>query len=91
MRDDSKTSRRFALLPLALLAFMAVLGLFLEAALYRTLLWETKIPLLALLAAAFLRWRSGSPGGPSTRLATGKQELGLRRATHLDEVSPEGG
>lgn len=52
-------SRLFGLLPLLLLAAMVVLGLFLEAAIYDTLLWETKIPLTALLGLAFLRrpWR----------------------------------
>lgn len=52
---NSAPSRLFALLPLTLLAAMVVLGLFLEAAIYDILLWETKIPLAALLGLAFLR------------------------------------
>jgi hypothetical protein len=52
---NSAPSRLFALLPLLLLATMVVLGLFLEAAIYDTLLWETKIPLAALLVLALLR------------------------------------
>ncbi|HYO13478.1 MAG TPA: hypothetical protein VE685_09820 [Thermoanaerobaculia bacterium] len=51
----STRSRFFGLLPLTLLAVMVALGLFLEAAIYDTLLWETKIPLAALLAVAFFR------------------------------------
>jgi len=37
-------------LPLALLLGMVLLGLVLEAALYQTLLWASKLPLVALLA-----------------------------------------
>ena len=48
-------SRAFALLPLVLLAVMAGLGLILEAVFYDVFLWQTKLPLAALLAAAFLR------------------------------------
>jgi hypothetical protein len=52
-----RSSRPFRLLPLILLAIMLALGLLIEAGVYRTLLWETKIPLAALLAIAFLRRR----------------------------------
>ena len=41
-------------LPLLLLAFMVVLGLVLEAAVYGTLLWQTKVPIALLLAVAFI-------------------------------------
>lgn len=50
MRADSKTSRAFSLLPLALLAFMAVLGLVLEAA--RARAWSFLI-LLRIFSAGF--------------------------------------
>jgi hypothetical protein len=49
---------RDADLPLALLAGMVLLGLALEAALYRTLLWETKLPLVALLVWGWRRRRA---------------------------------
>ncbi|HWM90822.1 MAG TPA: hypothetical protein VN493_08655 [Thermoanaerobaculia bacterium] len=42
-------------LPLLLLAFMVVLGLVLERVVYGTLLWQTKIPVVLLLALAFRR------------------------------------
>jgi len=49
------TTHTFKLLPLALLAIMAALGLVIEAMRYDTLLWATKLPLAALLAVAFLK------------------------------------
>jgi hypothetical protein len=55
-------SRAFALLPLFLLAAMVALGLVIEAARYRTLLWETKIPVVLLLLLAFLRKRAPGEG-----------------------------
>ncbi|HEX6898378.1 MAG TPA: hypothetical protein VF789_01640 [Thermoanaerobaculia bacterium] len=60
--DRLRASRAFALLPLLLLAGMVALGLFIEAARYRTLLWETKIPLALLLLLAFLRKRAPGEG-----------------------------
>ncbi|MFP5287165.1 MAG: hypothetical protein ACLGI9_15600 [Thermoanaerobaculia bacterium] len=57
-----RTPSFFTLLPLTLLAAMVVLGLFLEATIYDTLLWKTKIPLAVLLLAAFVR-RSRSGAG----------------------------
>lgn len=55
-------SRAFALLPLLLLAGMVALGLVIEAMRYRTLLWETKIPLVVLLLLAFRRGRAPREG-----------------------------
>ena len=62
MNPDLKTSRAVVLLPLALLAAMVGIGLVLEPVLYGALLWQTKLPLIALLALAFLRRPSGGPG-----------------------------
>lgn len=52
-----RDSRLFVLLPLLVLAFMAVLGLVIEAVRYGTLLWATKIPLAVLLAVLFFNIR----------------------------------
>jgi hypothetical protein len=51
------TSRAFRLLPLLLLAIMVAIGLGLEAALYEGPSWLPKLPLIALLAAAFWKGR----------------------------------
>jgi hypothetical protein len=47
------------LLPLLLFALMLVLGLLIEGLRYRHVLWETKLPLAAMLALAF--WRAARP------------------------------
>lgn len=46
--------------PLLLLAGMLVTGLAIEAGVYHTLLWQSKLPLAALLLWALLR-----PAGPN--------------------------
>ena len=60
MKLDLKTSRAVLLFPLALLAAMVGIGLVLEPVLYGAFLWPTKLPLIALLAFAFLRCTSSS-------------------------------
>lgn len=60
MTLNPKTSPAVALLPLLLLAAMVALGLVLEPVLYGVFLWQTKLPLIALLALAFLRCTSSS-------------------------------
>ncbi|HKV13296.1 MAG TPA: hypothetical protein VJ725_34465 [Thermoanaerobaculia bacterium] len=60
MTLNPKTSPAVTLLPLLLLAAMVVLGLVLEPVLYGVFLWQTKLPLIALLALAFLRCTSSS-------------------------------
>jgi len=49
--------------PLLLLAGMIATAVVIEVAVYRTLLWESKLPLVALLAWAALRpARAAEPG-----------------------------
>lgn len=60
MELNRNTSRAVALLPLLLLAAMAGIGLVLEPVLYGVSLWQTKLPLIALLTIAFLRCISSS-------------------------------
>ena len=45
------------LLPLLLLAAMIVTGFGIEAVVYHQVTWLTKLPLIAMLALAFLRGR----------------------------------
>ncbi len=46
------------LLPLLLLATMIIVGFGIEAVFYGKITWVTKLPLIAMLALAFIRgWR----------------------------------
>ena len=60
MELDPKPPRPALLLPLFLLAAMVGIGLVLEPVLYGVSLWQTKLPLIALLAFTFLRCTSSS-------------------------------